>query len=155
MSSQIQGYFMEPATLTAAMIATLAFSKAIEKTAETLTASVLNKLNNLREKIWQRFKGNHKLEETLAKAKKEGAKADVDLISAHLEYEMDTDPKFAQDIQQLAQEINQEINIDKIEGRNVQNVYGGEAFQSNDANAPTIQGGSGHTVNIHYNKPSS
>jgi hypothetical protein len=34
---------MEPATLTAAAIATLAFSKAIEKTAETLTASVLNK----------------------------------------------------------------------------------------------------------------
>lgn len=146
---------MEPATLTAAGIATLAFSKAIEKTAETLTASVLNKLNNLREKIVQRFKGNQKLEQTLAKAQKEGSKADVDLISAYLQVAMDTDPKFAQDIQQLAQEINQEINIDKIEGRNVQNVYGGEAFQSNDANAPTFQGGSGHTVNIHYNNPPS
>ena len=74
---------MEPATLTAAMIATLAFSKAIEKTAETLTASVLNKLNNLRKKIWQRFQGNQKLEQTLAKAQKEGSKADVDLISAY------------------------------------------------------------------------
>ncbi|KAB8315538.1 hypothetical protein SD81_029560 [Tolypothrix campylonemoides VB511288] len=146
---------MEPATLTAAAIATLAFSKAIEKTAETLTATVLNKLNNLREKIWQRFRDNPKLDETLAKAKKEGAKADVDLISAHLQYEMDTDPKFAQDIQQLAQEINQEINIDKIEGRNVQNVYGGEAFQANDANAPTFQGGSGHSITINYNNPNS
>jgi adenosyl cobinamide kinase/adenosyl cobinamide phosphate guanylyltransferase len=154
MSSQIQGYFMEPATLTAAMIATLAFSKAIEKTAETLTASVLNKLNNLRKKIWQRFQGNQKLEQTLAKAQKEGSKADVDLISAYLQVAMDTDPKFAQDIQQLAEEINQEINIGKIEGRNVQND-GGEAFQSNDANAPTFQGGSGHSITINYNNPPS
>ncbi len=147
---------MEPATLTAAAIATLAFSKAIEKTAETLTASVLNKLNNLREKIWQRFKGNQKLEQTLAKAQKEGSKADVDLITAYLQVAMDTDAKFAQDIQQLAQEINQEINIDTIEGRNVQNVYGGEAFQSNDANAPTFQGGSGHNITFnHYNTPPS
>ena len=145
---------MEPATLTAAMIATLAFSKAIEKTAETLTASVLNKLNNLRKKIWQRFQGNQKLEQTLAKAQKEGSKADVDLISAYLQVAMDTDPKFAQDIQQLAEEINQEINIGKIEGRNVQND-GGEAFQSNDANAPTFQGGSGHSITINYNNPPS
>ena len=72
-----------------------------------------------------------------------------------LQVAMDTDPKFAQDIQQLAQEINQEINIDKIEGRNVQNVYGGEAFQSNDAHAATIQGGSGHSVTINYNPPPS
>ena len=146
---------MEPATLTAAAIATLAFSKAIEKTAETLTVSVLNKLNSLREKISQRFKGNQKLEQTLAKAQKEGSKAEVDLISAYLQVAMDTDPKFAQDIQQLAQEINQEINIGKIEGRNVQNVYGGEAFQSNDAKAPTIQGGSGHSVTINYYNPNS
>ncbi|MBP5974714.1 hypothetical protein HW132_18730 [Brasilonema sp. CT11] len=144
---------MEPATLTAAAIATLAFSKAIEKTAETLTASVLNKLNNLREKIFHRFKGHQKLEQTLAKAQKEGSKADVDLIAAYLQVAMDTDDKFAQDIQQLAQEINQEINIGNIEGRNVQNVYGGEAFQANDANAPTFQGGSGHSVTINYNNP--
>jgi hypothetical protein len=151
---------MEPATLTAAEIATLAFSKAIEKTAETLTASVLNKLNNLREKIWekiwQRFKGDPKLEQTLAKAQKEGSKADVDIITAHLQVAMDTDAKFAQDIEQLAQEINQEINIDTIEGRNVQNVYGGEAFQSNDANAPTFQGGTGHNITFNnYNTPPS
>jgi MinD-like ATPase involved in chromosome partitioning or flagellar assembly len=146
---------MEPATLTAAAIATLAFSKVIEKTAETLTTTVLNKLNQLREKIWQRFKGNQKLEQTLAKAQQEGSKADVDLITAYLQVAMDTDPKFAQDIQQLAQEINQEINIDKIEGRNVQNVYGGEAFQSNDANAPTFQGGSNHNITFNYNTPPS
>ncbi|MBW4499021.1 MAG: hypothetical protein KME57_05460 [Scytonema hyalinum WJT4-NPBG1] len=146
---------MEPATLTAAMIATLAFSKAIEKTAETLTATVLNKLNNLREKIWQRFKGNQKLEQTLAKAQKEGSKEDVDLISAYLQVAMDTDDKFAQDIQQLAEEINQEINIGKIEGRNVQNVYGGEAYQNNDSKAPIFQGVDNSPITINYNNPPS
>ncbi|MBW4632063.1 MAG: hypothetical protein KME30_09225 [Iphinoe sp. HA4291-MV1] len=146
---------MEPATLTAAAIATLAFSKAIEKTAETLTTSVLNKLNNLREKIWQKFKGNQKLEETRAKLQKESSKADVDLITAYLQVAIDTDHKFAQDIQQLAQEINQEINIGKIEGRNVQNVYGGEAYQNNDSKAPIFQGVDNSPITINYNTPPS
>ncbi|MBW4573554.1 MAG: hypothetical protein KME31_38055 [Tolypothrix carrinoi HA7290-LM1] len=43
---------MEPVTtLTAVGIATLVFTKAIEKTVETLTESTLNKLNHLRDKI--------------------------------------------------------------------------------------------------------
>ncbi|MBD0266380.1 MAG: hypothetical protein ICV78_27775 [Tolypothrix sp. Co-bin9] len=145
---------MEPVTLTAAAIATLVFTKAIEKTVEKLTESTLNKLKALREKIWQKFQGNQKLETYLTKAQA-GSKADVDLLAAHLQVAMDTDPKFAQEVQKLAEEINQEINIGKIEGRNVQNVYGGEAFQSNDAQAPTFQGGSGHTININYGDRSS
>jgi hypothetical protein len=58
------------------------------------------------------------------------------------------DPAFAQEIQALAQEIDQEINIGKIQGQNVQNVYGGNAEQNNVTgnNAPVIQGGSNHTI---------
>jgi septal ring factor EnvC (AmiA/AmiB activator) len=145
---------MEPATLTAAAIATLAFSKAIEKTAERLTESVLNKLEQLRQKISQKFKGNRKLEPALAKAP-QVSETELNMIAEDLQIAMDTDPKFAQDIQKLAEEINQEINIGKVEARNAQEVYGGEAYQSNDANAPTIQGGSGHSITFNYNTPSS
>jgi hypothetical protein len=105
---------MEPVgTLTAAAIATLVFTKAIEKTVETLTESTLNKLKHLREKIWQKFKGNQKLETYLAKAQ-EGSKTDVDLLAAHLQVAMDTDPKFAQEVQKLAEEINQKSILARL-----------------------------------------
>ncbi|MEH2240175.1 hypothetical protein [Nostoc sp.] len=66
----------------------------------------------------------------------------------------DTNPQFGKEVQSLAQEIHQEINIGKVQGKNVQNVYGGEAFQSNDAKAPTVQGGSGHNITFNnYNHP--
>lgn len=61
---------------------------------------------------------------------------------------MEWDKNFAQEVQTLAREIEQEINIGQIQGQNVQNVYGGEAQQNNanNTNAPVIQGGSGHNI---------
>ena len=51
---------MEPLTTT--VIVTLALTKAIEKTAETLTQGTLSKINQLRKKIWDKLKGNKKAE---------------------------------------------------------------------------------------------
>jgi hypothetical protein len=145
---------MEPVTLTAAGIATLVCTKAIEKTVEKLTEGVLEKLERLRQKILQKFKGTPKVEEALAKSQ-EASKEDVNVLAAYLQVAMDADPKFAREVQSLATEIHQEINIGKVEGKNVQNVYGGEAFQSIDAKAPTFQGGSGHNITVNYNTPPS
>ncbi|BAY99466.1 hypothetical protein NIES37_34490 [Tolypothrix tenuis PCC 7101] len=141
---------MEPVTLTAAGIATLVFTKAFETTIEKATESVLKKLEQLRQKILQKFKGTPRVEAALVKVQ-QGSKEDLNVVAAYLQEAMDKDPKFAEEVKTLATEIHQEINIGKVEGKNVQNVYGGEAFQSNDAKAPTIQGGSNHTINITYN----
>ncbi len=141
---------MEPLTLTAAGIATLVFTKAIETTVEKATESVLKKLEQLRQKIVQKFQGQPKVEAALTKVQ-QGSKEDLNVVAAYLQVAMDTDAQFAEEVKTLATEINQEINIGKVEGKNVQNVYGGEAFQSNDAKAPTIQGGSGHTITFNYN----
>ncbi|BAY89455.1 MULTISPECIES: hypothetical protein [unclassified Tolypothrix] len=141
---------MEPVTLTAAGIATLVFTKAFETTIEKATESVLKKLEQLRQKILQKFKGTPRVEAALVKVQ-QGSQEDLNVVAAYLQEAMNNDPQFAEEVKTLATEIHQEINIGKVEGKNVQNVYGGEAFQSNDAKAPTIQGGSGHTINITYN----
>ncbi|MEO0841507.1 MAG: hypothetical protein AAF063_21700 [Cyanobacteria bacterium J06643_5] len=143
---------MEPLTSTA--IATLVFNKAIEKTTEKFTEAGLEKLNNLRLKIVEKFRGNKKAEAAIAGAEK-GLKPDLQKIASYLEVEMDSDERFAKEVKTLAREINQEIKIDEIKGRNMQNVYGGEAYQSNDSNAPTFQGVENSPININYHQPPS
>ncbi|MCL6752329.1 hypothetical protein KBT16_15695 [Nostoc sp. CCCryo 231-06] len=145
---------MEPVSLTAATIATLVITKAIEKTVEKITESTLDKLKLLRQKIWDQFKGKPKVQEALTKAE-QGSKEDLNFVAAYLQVEMDTNPQFGQEVQSLAQEIHQEINIGKVQGKNVQNVYGGQGFQSIDSKAPTFQGveNSPITINYHQNSP--
>jgi hypothetical protein len=143
---------MEP--LTASAIATLVFTKAIEKTAEKLTEAGLEKLNQLRLKIIEKFRGNQKAEAAIAGAEK-GLKPELQKVVSYLEVAMDADDSFAQEVQTLAYEINQEINIGEIQGRNVQNVYGGQGYQSNDSNAPTFQGTENSSININYYQPPS
>jgi hypothetical protein len=141
---------MEP--LTAGAIATLAFTKAFEKTIEKFTEAALVKMDKLRKKIWDKLRGNIKAETALTAAEK-GSKADLDTVTAYLRVEMDKDEQFAQEVQTLARDIHQEINIGKIQGQNVQNVYGGEAYQNNDSKAPIFQGVDNSPINIHYNTP--
>ncbi|MBV6627197.1 MAG: hypothetical protein KI793_30375 [Rivularia sp. (in: Bacteria)] len=133
--------------LTAATIATLAFRKAFEKSIDKITEATWNKINNLREKIWQKLRGNLEAEKALAAAEK-ASKPDLDLVAGYLKQEMEWDDNFTQEVQTLAREIQQDIDINTIQGQNVQNVYGGEAEQNNanNTNAPVIQGGSGHNI---------
>jgi len=141
---------MEPVSLTAAAIVTLVITKAIEKTVETVTGSTLEKLNLLRQKIWHKFQGKPKVQEAFTKAE-QGSKEDLNLVAAYLQVEMDTDTQFGQEVQSLAKEIHQEINIGKIQGKNVQNVYGGQGFQNIDSKAPIIQGVDNSPITINYN----
>lgn len=136
---------MEP--LTAGAIATLAFTKAFEKTIEKLTEATIAKINELRKKIWDKFRGTLKAETALIEAEK-GSKPDLDRVAAYLQVVMNEEPEYAAEIEKLAREIQQEINIGQIQGQNVQNVYSGEAQQNNaiGTNAPVIQGGSGHSI---------
>ncbi|MEO1433451.1 MAG: hypothetical protein AAFS12_09730 [Cyanobacteria bacterium J06632_19] len=133
--------------ITASAIATLAFKKAFEKSIEKFTEATWNKINALRKKIWQRFGNNQAAQNALVVADT-GSQADLDLVAQYLEQEMEWDTSFAQEVQNLAREIQQEINIGKIQGQNLQNVYGGEAEQNIVVgnNAPVIQGGSGHSI---------
>ncbi len=143
---------MEPVTLTAAAIATLVITKAIEKTVEKITESTLDKLKLLRQKIWGKFQDKPEVQKALIEAEK-GSKENLDLVSTELQIAMDNDTNFGKEVQSLAQEIHQEINIGKVQGKNVQNVYGGQGYQSIDSKAPTFQGVDNSPITINYNHP--
>jgi hypothetical protein len=94
---------MEP--LTAGAIATLAFTKAFEKTIEKFTEAALAKMDQLRQRIWNKLQGNPKAEKVLT-AIEQGNKSELDRLAVYLQDAMDDDPQFASQVQVLAQEIN-------------------------------------------------
>jgi len=96
-------------TLTASAIATLAFTKFIEssagKLAEKFTESAITKMDELRQKIWEKLKGNPKAQSAIASVE-QGSKADLDRLAVYLQDEMEDDPQFANDVRLIAHEIN-------------------------------------------------
>ncbi|MBW4634674.1 MAG: hypothetical protein KME30_23030 [Iphinoe sp. HA4291-MV1] len=94
---------MEP--LTAGAIATLAFTKAFEKTIEKFTEAALAKMDELRKKIWEKLRGNPKAEKALTVVE-QGNKSELERLAVYLQDSMDDDPEFAAQVQALAQEIN-------------------------------------------------
>ncbi|MCW5318404.1 hypothetical protein GTQ43_33190 [Nostoc sp. KVJ3] len=139
---------MEP--LTAGAIATLAFNTAFGETIKNLTKATLDKIDALGKKIWHKTRGKAGAQIALEKAEK-GSQTDLEKVAQYLQAVMLEDPDFATEIEKLAREIQQEINIGNVQGQNLQNVYGGEAQQNNanNTNAPVIQGGNGHIITFH------
>ena len=139
--------------ITASAIATLAFTKAFEKSIEKFTEATWNKINALRKKIWQKFGNNQAAQNALVVADT-GSQADLDLVAQYLEQEMEWDTNFAQEVQNLAREIQQEINIGEMQGENVLVVNGGEGNQYNnkDNKAPIFQGVKDSPITINYNQ---
>lgn len=149
----------EPITLTVGTIAALAFTKFLESSAgeaaKKLTPTVLDKIDALRTRIWNRLRGIPEIDELNATVEKGELVTDqqIKLLTPHLEAAMKEDDAFAQEVRQLASEINQDINIGEILGENVQNVYGGSAVQINDPKAPIFTGdisGGTFTFNTTY-----
>ncbi|BAY76048.1 hypothetical protein NIES25_24970 [Nostoc linckia NIES-25] len=118
---------VEPVTVTA--IVGIVFGKAVEKLTEKAIESVLPKINQLRQKIWDKLQGNTQVETEIKKVN-QGSTADLEVIADYLKVAMREDQQFAKEVQNLADEINQELE-DEGQGRNVMNVYGGKAYQQN------------------------
>lgn len=94
---------MEP--LTAGTIATLAFTKAFEKTIEKFTEAALLKMDTLRKKIWEKLQINPNAEKAL-NAVEDGNKDELKNVKIYLEHAMLEDKQFGAEVQALAQEIN-------------------------------------------------
>lgn len=102
---------MEPVTLTAAGIATLAFGEFIKAGVGEIAKKAVGGIEPLREAIRKRFAGHKKAEEAIDKIEKERSPEALKKLEVYLEDEMD-DVQFAQTLQQLAQQV---INIGKQE----------------------------------------
>ena len=145
---------MEP--ITATTIANLAFTKIFEKTIEKFTEATWNKIDALRKKIWDKLAGNEEAKKALT-ATETGSKESLQLVAQYLESEMQWDENFAQEVKNLARDIQQEIEIGEMRGENIQNVYGGEGNQYNnkDNKAPIFQGLQNSPISINYNNSDS
>ncbi|NJO81001.1 MAG: hypothetical protein HC827_22540 [Cyanobacteria bacterium RM1_2_2] len=131
---------MEPVTITAATIATLAFTKFLEssvgKLSEKFTETAITKMNQLRQLIWQKLRGNPRAETALA-AVEQGSKPDLDRLTVYLQDAMEDDPQFATEVKTIAQEIHAgklqdhsrmtQVNQDNAKGWQTK-VEGGTAY---------------------------
>ncbi|MGC1249180.1 MAG: hypothetical protein WA865_23425, partial [Spirulinaceae cyanobacterium] len=81
----------DPLSLSAAAIAALAFTKMLEKTVEKFTEGALSKMDELRQKIWQKLRGNPKAEKALT-AVEEGNKEEIQRLAVYLQDAMEDDP---------------------------------------------------------------
>ncbi|NJL20808.1 MAG: hypothetical protein HC895_08330 [Leptolyngbyaceae cyanobacterium SM1_3_5] len=129
--------------LTAAAIAALAFSKFLEssvgKAGEKFTEAAIAKMDELRQKIWSRFRGNSRAETALT-AIEQGSKSDFDRLAVYLQDVMNEDPEFASQVQAIAQEIHAgklqdnstmtQNNYDSSTGYQIKNE-GGENYMGN------------------------
>ncbi len=97
--------------LTAAEIVNLAFSGAVQATGGALSQTAIAKSKQLWQKIKNKFIGNPIAEEAIADAEKEKS---LDILEEEiipmLRSAMRKDSQFSQDLQNIAREINQEIN---------------------------------------------
>ena len=95
---------------TAAAIAKLAFDGVIQAGAGNLTETAISKAKLLWQKIREKFKGNPIAEEALRDAEEQRALEILEQeVVPLLQVAMRKDTQFAQEIQNIAQQINQEI----------------------------------------------
>ncbi|MBD1904665.1 hypothetical protein H6F66_09275 [Trichocoleus sp. FACHB-6] len=102
----------------------------IEGGAGKLTEIAIEKLNLLRQKIWNKLRGNPDAERAI-KAVEQGSKPELAEITEYLQACMDKEPAFAQEIQMMAKEIQisstqdnskTQINRDNAKGYQVETV---------------------------------
>ena len=95
-------------TLTASAILTIALSRFTSSGSHNLlekfTEAELLRIDNLYRRIRQRIQGNPKLEATLISAE-QGSKTELDKLAVYLEREMEHDPEFSAEVQQILQKI--------------------------------------------------
>lgn len=91
--------------LSVSTIAKLAFTKIFEKTIEKFSEAALTKMDELRQRIWEKFRGYSKAESALV-AVEQGNESELKQVEIYLKDAMDSDSQFADEVRLLAQEIN-------------------------------------------------
>ena len=102
----------DPVSLTAGAIATIALQRFLEsgagKLGEKYTMEAIAKMESLLKRIWTKLRGKPRIEEVKALVEKTQTitPEQINQIAAYLQVAMDDDPKFADEICLMAQEIN-------------------------------------------------
>ncbi len=139
-------------TLTAAAIANLAFKKFIEtgagKLAEKFTQAAIEKMDELRQKIWEKLRGKKNAEAAITAIEQgsgDNIKEELNRLAVYLKDVMDDEPEFAAELQVIAREIN----AGKLQDNSqmVMNIDGENNTGYQSKNEVTNQGGTNYTGN--------
>ena len=137
---------MEPVTFTAATIASLAFATFLETATERYSEAALNKIDELRKKLWERLRGNPKAEKAM-QSLESGEKSELSRLSTYLQDAMEDDGEFAELVAALAKEIKDGEKEDS-----------GSMTQVNRDNAKgwqtKVEGGTAYVGEIHFHNNS-
>lgn len=120
----------------------------VGKLGEKMLEAGLKKAGELKSIVVKKLQGNATAEQAIALAES-GDEQALKTVGAYLNVAMVEDQEFAAQVRQMAEQI---INIGRIEGKNIQNIYGGQGLQVNDATAPVIQAGENASFNFNYGK---
>ena len=126
--------------LTALEIAKIAFTGAIQATGGAASTAGIDKAKELWAAIRQKFQGNEYVEEALNDVESQKSSEILEQqIVPMLQRAMNKDPQFAQKLQNIAKEINQEINSNTGTQKNISmgNITG------ENANVVNISGDNG------------
>lgn len=111
--SRTEKKYMEAVTLTAGAIATLIFSKAVEKGGEKLGEGVAEKIGQLVKVIRQKFQ-KEGVYGKLIKAEEEPSDKNKSRFKGELVEQMEDDEEFAARITQLMEELKSEPKVNQI-----------------------------------------
>ncbi|MFE1746370.1 hypothetical protein [Coleofasciculus sp. H7-2] len=130
---------------TAAKIAEIAFGGMIEGGAGKLMEIAIEKVNPLREKIWNKLRANPDAERAI-QAVEQGSKSElVKVVTEYLQACMDKEPAFAKDIRMMAREI--QISNTQDNSRTQINRDNAKGYQVETVNSQSVQ--FGDTINHH------
>jgi hypothetical protein len=102
----------DPVTLATGAIVTLAFQKffesGVEELAKKFTSGAIAKMDKLAKRIWGKLTGNQPVDEIKQEIDKQQKITieQINKVTSYLEVAMDEDPKFAEEIRLLANEIH-------------------------------------------------
>ena len=122
----------------------------IGKVAENFTEESLKKIGQLRQAIVRKLGGNPEARQALKQVDETGSEEAMRDVADYLNMAMRKDKTFARQVRQLTQEIQQTVNIDRMQGGEVWNVVGqAEKNVFTDNKAPIVKDNTG-TVHITY-----
>lgn len=131
---------------TAKAIAELVFGKLVETAVGKAIEAGADKLAPLRDKIFHRLKGDAQAEIALMDVEKNPSGPNLDRVATFLDAAMRTDKPFADEIQAMAQQINQEIDARNIQdnSRTMINRDNAKGYQVENVKGENVQFGDVH-----------
>jgi hypothetical protein len=148
---------LDPASITAATIVGYAAPKlldaALAKVGEGLTETALTRVRQTGEQLRQAIVGRAKPEQQQAVSQALEAADRPEQrqkLEKWLEAGMNQNAQFAQELRQLAQAIQQVIQVGDVQAKNVQQVFGGQGIMAPDAQAPIMQADKIDKIEFNY-----